>query len=83
MLLALLTLASPQANVFKVLSHGISTAEFIEELDQPSYLTAGHDPYRRELPATKRPWGNPVDNFLVIAIDRLEFAPDRLQKKHA
>ena len=59
--------------------HGISTADFIEELDQLGYFTAVYDPDRRELQATTRPWEIPVDNVLAIAKDRLEYVQDRLK----
>ena len=63
--------------------YGISTSDFIEELDRIGYFTAVYDPDSREIRKTKKPWEVPVDNVLAIAKDRMAFVVDRLQENYA
>jgi hypothetical protein len=63
--------------------YGISTSDFIKELDQIGYFTAIYNPESREIRRTKEPWKVPVDNVLAIAEERLDFVMDRLQKNTA
>ena len=63
--------------------HGISTSDFIQELEQIGYFTAIYNPNTREIERTKKPWEIPTDNVLAIATERLAFVADRLKGKSA
>ncbi|QDV45940.1 Methyltransferase domain protein [Stieleria neptunia] len=63
--------------------HGISTSEFIEELERIGYVTAIYNPNGHELQPTKKPWEVPIDNVLAIADDRFAFVENRLRQQTA
>jgi FkbM family methyltransferase len=60
--------------------HGISTSDFIQELDEIGYLTATYDPERRELIPTVTPWEIPVENVIAVAKSRLDDVAGRLRR---
>jgi len=57
---------------------GVSTSEFIDELDGIGYFTAVYEPETGPLNPTKRPWEIPVDNVLTVSRQRKSFVEERL-----
>lgn len=60
---------------------GITTPDFINELDQLGYYTAVYHPDSRELQPTNRPWEIPVENVLAVSKERRRFVEDRVRKQ--
>lgn len=59
---------------------GISTSEFIGELDSIGYFTAVYEPETGTLNPTNRPWEIPVDNVLAVSRQHKSFVEKRLAK---
>lgn len=57
---------------------GISTSDFIAEINRLGYECAVYDPDARVLIPTDRPWAISVDNLLAIKKDQLAFVSSRL-----
>lgn len=60
--------------------YGITTPDFIAELDQLGYFTAVYHPDTRELQPTIRPWEIPVENVLAVSKERKKFVEDRIRE---
>jgi FkbM family methyltransferase len=58
--------------------HGVTTSDFIAELDHLGYTTAIYSPGSKTLEKTITPWQIPVDNVLAISRDRMQFVEGRL-----
>ena len=58
--------------------YGISTPDFIGELDGLGYDCMGYEPGSRALKLTRRPWEIPVDNLLAIQRNQMGLVRQRL-----
>lgn len=58
--------------------YGVSTSDFIAELDALGYGVAVYDPDTRTLKPTERPWEISVDNLLAIQRNQMAFVSHRL-----
>lgn len=63
--------------------YGITTPDFIAELDQIGYFTAVYHPDKREIQPTIRPWEIPVENVLAVSKERKQFVEDRVKEQMA
>lgn len=63
--------------------YGITTSDFIAELDQIGYFTAVYHPDSRELQPTIRPWEIPVENVLAVSKKRKQFVEGRIKEQTA
>ncbi|MEJ2178130.1 MAG: FkbM family methyltransferase [Gammaproteobacteria bacterium] len=60
---------------------GVTTPEFIAELDSFGYFTAVYEPETRTLNPTNRPWEIPVDNVLAVSREHQTLVEKRLAKQ--
>ena len=60
--------------------YGVTTPQFIDELDQFGYFVATYDPIKRELLPTTRPWEIPVQNVLAISKAKRDFVQQRIEE---
>ncbi|MFN0111793.1 MAG: FkbM family methyltransferase [Blastocatellia bacterium] len=63
--------------------YGITTPDFIAELEQLGYFIAIYHPDSRELQPTIRPWEIPVENVLAVSKERKQFVEDRVKEQMA
>ncbi len=60
--------------------YGVTTSDFIAELDRIGYFTAVYRPGERELMETDRPWEIPIENMLAISKNCRQFVERRLKR---
>lgn len=63
--------------------YGITTPDFIAELDKLGYFTAVYHPDTHELQPTICPWKIPVENILAVSKERKKFVENRVKEQMA